>query len=135
MKKSRIRKVLLAGILSIGAMGYVSEEANAQDPKEFKNFKVTYSGGEKFAPYSVRESNTNAVVNLSNDTGTAWITATMKNSEGAYRGGTNVQRGKRTTFEAVNAQVNYKYRLGLKKTNNTGGGEVTIKGSWAASGK
>lgn len=58
----------------------------------------------------------------------------MKNSDGAFRGGTNVQRGKRKTFETVNAKVDYKYKLGLRKTNNTGGGKVTIKGSWSASG-
>lgn len=58
----------------------------------------------------------------------------MKNSDNVYRGGTTVQRGKRATFTAVNAQVGYKYKLGLRKTNNTGGGKVTIKGSWSASG-
>ena len=129
-----MRKILLAGILSLGTIAYVGEATHAQDVKTFSGFNVTYSGAEKFAPYSVREADSKAVVNLSNDTGTAWITATMKNSDGVYRGGTTVQRGKRATFNAVNAQVNYKYRLGLRKTNNTGGGNVTIKGSWAASG-
>ncbi|AOH55982.1 hypothetical protein ABE28_016590 [Peribacillus muralis] len=89
---------------------------------------------EKFAPYSLRKSNTRGVVNLSNDSGSAWITATMKNSDGVYIGGTTVQRGKRATFSAVNCKVGYKYKLGLRKTNNTGGGKVTIKGSWSASG-
>lgn len=58
----------------------------------------------------------------------------MKNSNGVYRGGTTLQRGTRKTFSAVNAKVNYKYKLGLRKTNNTGGGIVTIKGSWSSSG-
>ncbi|MDR1567803.1 MAG: hypothetical protein LBS33_03915 [Streptococcaceae bacterium] len=55
----------------------------------------------------------------------------MKNSEGAFRGGTEVQRGKRAEFATPNAQGGYYYRLGLRKTNNTGGGSVTIKGSWS----
>lgn len=127
-------KFFLVCIISLGMLSYVGEVTHAQEVRTFSGFKVTYSGGEKFAPYSLRKSNTKAVVNLSNDTGTAWITATMKNSDGAFRGRTKVQRGKRKTFETVNAKVDYKYKLGLRKTNNTGGGKVTIKGSWSASG-
>ena len=134
MKMGEKGKFLLIGILTLGILGLSGEETSAQQVKTFKNFTVTYSGAEKFAPYSLRLSNTKAVVNLENDTGTAWITATMKNSKGAYRGGTTLQRGKRKTFSAVNAKVNYKYKLGLRKTNNTGGGKVTIKGSWSSSG-
>ncbi|MBD8007619.1 hypothetical protein [Bacillus norwichensis] len=134
MRTLKKGKLLLVGVLSLGMLGYTGEETYAQEVKTFTNFQVTYSGAEKFTPYSLRKSNTKAVVNLKNDTGTAWITATMKNSEGAYRGGTNVQRGKRATFATKNAKVNYKYKLGLRKTNNTGGGKVTIKGSWSSSG-
>lgn len=55
----------------------------------------------------------------------------MRNSEGAYRGGVNLQRGQRLTFETPSAQAGYAYRLGMRKLNNTGGGSVTIKGSWS----
>lgn len=54
----------------------------------------------------------------------------MKNSDGVYRGGCTVQRGKRAVF-ANTGSAGYAYKLGLKKTNNTGGGSVTIKGSWS----
>ncbi len=50
--------------------------------------------------------------------------------DGASRGVVNVQRGKRQEFETT-AKIGYIYRLGLKKTNNTGGGSVSIKGSWS----
>lgn len=131
MRKS---KLVLTGLLSLGILRYAGTETQAQEVKTFTGYNVTYSGAGKFAPYSLRKSNTRGVVNLSNDSGTAWITATMKNSDGVYRGGTTVQRGKRATFSAVNCKVGYKYKLGLRKTNNTGGGKVTIKGSWSASG-
>lgn len=42
--------------------------------------------------------------------------------------------GERKIFNTVTAKVNEQYRLGLRKTNNTGGERVTIKGSWSSSG-
>lgn len=118
-------------------MGILGQTGNttlaANDAKQFSNFEVTYIGAERFAPYTKRLDATDAVVNLNNDSGTAWINATMKNSLGAYRGGTNVQRGERETFPSVNAEVGIEYQLGLRKSNNTGGASVVIKGSWAAS--
>lgn len=105
---------------------------SAREIASFSNFKVTYSGAEKFAPSCIKAvTGTNGVVNLSNDTGSAWITANMKNMDGEYRGGTNVQRGKRKEFKNKGAAGFY-YKLGLRKTNNTGtNGAVTIKGSWS----
>ncbi len=92
---------------------------------------MTYSGGEKFTSYLFKETTSSqAVLNLSNDTGSAWITGQLRNSDGVSRGVVNVQRGKRETF-STSAQSGHKYRMGLKKTNNTGGGSVTIKGSWS----
>lgn len=70
--------LLLIATLSLSILGYFGEETHAQQVKTFEGFTVTYSGAEKFAPYSLRMSNTKAVVNLSNDTGTAWITAYEK---------------------------------------------------------
>jgi len=129
----KLGKIIASTALGLSLVNAGEHEASAQDIIAFTNFSVSYSGAERYAPFSTRQSNTNAVVNLSNDTGTAWITANMKNSEGAYRGGTTLQRGTRKTFSAVNAQTGYQYKLGLSKTNNTGGGTVTIKGTWSAS--
>lgn len=129
----KLKKVVTVAALGLTLLGTAGGDVLAQQVKSFSGFTVTYSGGEKFAPYSLREDNTKAVVNLSNDTGTAWISANMRNSDNAFRGGTEVQRDTRKEFSTVNASVNYSYKLGLSKTNNTGGGEVTIKGSWAAS--
>ena len=97
---------------------------------EFSNFQVKYSGTERFTSFETKEDTGNGAVNLSNDTGTAWITANMRNSAGDHRGGAKLQRGTRVEFKTPKALPGYTYRLGLKKTNNTGGGVVTIKGSW-----
>ncbi|WP_313538466.1 hypothetical protein [Enterococcus sp.] len=126
MKK--ITGLIVLGLVIIGT----ASEVNARQIGEFSSFKVNYSGSEKFTGYLTKATTgRNGVVNLSNDTGTAWITANMKNSEGAYRGGTTLQRGKRAEFKTSNAVAGYKYRMGMRKTNDTGGGSVTIKGSWS----
>jgi len=127
MKKNGLGLVVLLGFVFIG--GY---QVSAREIGEFSNFKVTYSGGERYTSSLVKAvTKRQGVVNLTNDNGSAWITATMINSIGEYRGSTDVQRGKRSTFDTPKAEANYKYRLGLKKTYNTGGGTVTIRGSWS----
>lgn len=132
MKAISVKRILatVLAMATISSAGVVA--SSARQIGEFENFKVTYSGNEKFTDYLTKAATgRDGVVNLSNDTGTAWITATMKNSDGVYRGGVTLQRGTRETFATTNAQGGYLYRLGLKKTNNTGGGSVTIKGSWS----
>ncbi|MDR2833330.1 MAG: hypothetical protein LBV67_06425 [Streptococcaceae bacterium] len=127
MNKKIAKVLLLSSVLLVGATS-----VGARSIGTFSNFSVTYKGGEKFTSYVTKATTGRAgAVNLSNDTGTAWISANMRNSEGAFRGGTNVQRGKRATFNTPNAQGGYWYRLGMRKTNNTGGGTVTIRGSWS----
>lgn len=127
IKKALVSVLVIATVSSVGAIN-----ASARQIGEFKNFRVTYSGSEKFTDYLTKAvTGRDGVVNLSDDTGTAWITANMKNSDGVYRGGVTLQRGTRATFATTNAEGGYMYRLGLKKTNNTGGGSVTITGSWS----
>ncbi len=132
MKTLNLKKALVS-VLAVGVISSASViTASARQIGEFSNFKVTYSGNEKFTDYLLKfTTGLDGVVNLSDDTGTAWITANMKNSNGVYRGGVTLQRGTRATFATTNAQAGYEYRLGLKKTNNTGGGSVTICGSWS----
>lgn len=129
----KIKKTLALVLTAATMMSCASITASAdRQIGNFSNFKVTYSGAEKFTDYLLKyTTGSRGVVNLSDDTGTAWITATMKNSNGAYRGGVNLQRGTRATFETTNAVAGYNYRLGLRKTNDTGGGTVTITGSWS----
>jgi len=121
--------LLLAMIVTVGG---ITTPVSARGIGEFQNFKVTYSGAEKYTG-EVNKSVTGrkGAVNLSQDTGTAWITVNMRNRDLAFRGGTTVQRGKRATFATPNAQGGFWYKLGMKKTNNTGGGSVTIKGNWS----
>ena len=100
------------------AVFFSSEVAFARQIGYFTNFKVDYSStGQESLTGSRTKAVTNrrGAINLSDDTGSAWITATMRNSNGAYRGRTDVQRGKRATFATPNAEATYNYRLGLKK--------------------
>ncbi|WP_314208181.1 hypothetical protein [Vagococcus salmoninarum] len=125
-------KILIFSLLL--AVFFSSEVAFARQIGYFTNFKVDYSStGQESLTGSRTKAVTNrrGAINLSDDTGSAWITATMRNSNGAYRGRTDVQRGKRATFATPGAEATYNYRLGLKKTNNTGGGTVRITGSWS----
>jgi len=75
-------------------------------------------------------SNGDVVVKLAKDSGDAWITATLRNSDRDVRGTVDLQCGIRKEF-ASTGQAWYYYRLGLKKTNSTGGTSVVLNGSWS----
>lgn len=131
LKRNAKRTGLILGAIVLLLTTLAVPVSAAQNVGTFSNFTVTYSGAEKFTAYRTKcHTNRAGAVNLSNDTGAAWITANMKNSKGEFRGGTTLKRGTRKTFSSSGTE-NYKYRLGLRKTDNTGGGSVTIKGSWA----
>lgn len=130
IKNIKINKAVVATTMAF-ALASCIIPAQARSIGEFSNFKVTYSGGERFTSYETKwKDEGNGVVNLKDDSGVAWITANMKNSDGVYRGGCTLQRGTRKVFETT-GKAGYKYKLGLKKTNNTGGGSVVINGSWS----
>ena len=80
------RKLVSMAVLGLALLG-TSAPVLAREIGEFSNFTVKYSGSEKYTSYVLKEATgRNGVVNLSNDTGTAWITANMRNADGAYRG-------------------------------------------------
>lgn len=112
------------GLLFAGAA-----EADAS-VRSFSNINLTYNGGHKQAGNALTKSTTSksGALNLTNDTGTAWIIGTLRNSEGSARGTVRVQRGKRATFTTT-AQQGYSYRMFVHKENP---GTVTIRGSWTA---
>lgn len=120
---------LIGGIVLSGSMN-----SQARRIGYMNNFTVVYGtsvNDEKFTddlPKAV--SNRDAVVNLENDNGTAWVTVTVRNSNNASRGSTNLQRGTRKEFDCT-GQAYYNYKLGVRKRYNTGGGKVTINGSWS----
>ena len=122
-------------VFTMGSLMFLNLGMNTAQARwigNFSNFQVTYSGGEaptSFVGKSVTDRR--GVVNLNGDTGTAWVTANMRNSAGAFRGGVTLQRNTRRTFATPNAQGGFAYRLGIRKTNNTGGGSVNITGSWS----
>lgn len=70
----------------------ISSVANAsQDIGYFSNFTVTFSGGERVTGERYKQiDNEKAVVNLKEDSGDAWISATLRNSDGAARGSTEL---------------------------------------------
>lgn len=120
----------LASLFILSSIGGIF--VDARQIGQFSNFEVTYSGGERYTSYLIKQTSKNtAVVNLSNDSGSAWIAARMVNSENKARGYLEVQRGKRGVMTTSGAKPGYSYRLGLKKARNTGGGRVVIKGSWS----
>lgn len=89
------------------------------------------STSEKYTDYEPKAADDrDAVVNLQEDSGTAWVTCTVRNLDNAYRGSTDLQRGTRKQF-ACTGKAYYYYKLGVRKKNNTGGGKVTINGSWS----
>ena len=126
MKK---RAICLLCTLGVGMLSCGFGSAKKVD--SFNEFQVTYSGGERYTDYVEKDvTNRDGVVNLNRDSGSAWVTANMKDEEGNYYGGVTLQRGTRKTF-ASNGRKGQNYHLGIRKTNNTGGGTVKINGSWS----
>ncbi|HEX6593990.1 MAG TPA: hypothetical protein VF095_05310 [Bacillota bacterium] len=118
----------IAVLLMVIGLFVGASSTDARQVGQFSKFKLTYNGGEKYTRYLTKSvTNRAGVLNLSNDTGSAWITGHMRNSNGKSRGSVQVQRGKRATFSNTGT-ANYLYRMGLSKTNP---GTVTIKGSWS----
>ena len=138
MKKRKIseflRKVSVCVLLAAGVILYSNENAQARRIGYMNKFTVYYGTGvndEKFTDEQPKAvTNRDAVVNLADDSGTAWVTCTVRNSNNESRGSTNLQRGTRKEF-ACTGQAYYNYKLGVRKTYDTGGGKVTINGSWS----
>lgn len=127
-------KKMLGAVMALSlvmSMSISSVASATQDIGYLSKFTVTFSGGEKLTEERVKTiSNGDAVVNLSDSSGSAWISATLRNSDGAARGGVDLQCGKRQEFTST-GQAWYYYRLGLRKTNTTGGSSIVINGSWS----
>ncbi|MFZ3591819.1 hypothetical protein ACOI1C_22055 [Bacillus sp. DJP31] len=129
--KKKSGKVLAALILASVVGG--TSIAGAQQVGSVNAYDVTYQGKEVYTGYVGKDYNNGyGVVNLSNDTGTAYITATMGNSAGASRGIAAAQRGERVEF-ANTGSAGYVYRLGLVKTNS--GTPVRVVGTWSPDNK
>lgn len=126
MKMNKLAKTVGA-LLIAGVIGGTS--IASADVGQVNAYDVTYQGKEVYTGY-VKKAKTvkKGAVNLKNDSGTAYITATMRNSEGKSRGVAYAQRGKRVEFDNTGS-VNYVYRLGLVKTN--AGSPVRVVGTWS----
>lgn len=141
MKKKEFKKrTCLRGIMVLTltlAGGLVlsgSFNAKARQIGYLNSFTVVYGtsvSSEKFTdPLTKAVTNRDAVVNLADDSGTAWVTVTVRNSNNESRGSTNLQRGQRKEFDCTGT-AGYNYKLGVRKRYNTGGGKVTINGTWS----
>lgn len=127
MKKQS--KVIIAAALSITLLG--GSFASAKSVGKLNSFKASYLGDEHFTG-SIEKNVTNrkAVINLCRDSGTAWVTANMKDKSGNYYGSVTLQRGTKGYIKNDGVRGK-KYRLGIRKTNDTGSGVVDINGAWS----
>lgn len=129
--KKKSAKVL-GTLLVAGAIGGTSI-AGAAQVGNINAYDVTYQGKQVYTSYVKKMyDNGKGAVNLKEDSGTAYITATMRNSEGDSRGICAAQRGERVEFPNTGS-ANYNYRLGLVKTN--AGDPVRVVGTWSPDNK
>ncbi|GEM_PF-6853144 len=117
----------LTGLMIAGAIGTCSY-ASAKTGS-INAFDVTYQGPTVYTGKATQATTKQVgYIDLTNDSGTAYITSTMYNSEGAYRGQTTAQRGKKVDLKHTGTQW-YEYKLGLVKTNP--GNPVRVVGTWS----
>lgn len=131
--RKKINKTV--GVLAMSSLLLVGggNSVGAKEIGRFSGFNVTFSGVEKTTNDQEKHvTGRDAVVNLDNDTGSAWILVNMRKNTGELRGSTEVQRGKKEYIRLGNdSKKGQRFYLGMKKKHNTGGGNVTIKGRWS----
>ena len=134
MKKFKKIVAVLLAVATVAVIGSgMIAQAQEREKDYFDGFKVTYSslGTERYTKSLTKlVTNRNAVVNLEKDNTSNWIMATVRNSDNASRGSVYIKEGTRKTF-ACSGTRNYKYKLGLKKTNSSGGTTAYLYGSWS----
>ncbi len=127
---NKLLVLAMAGTIGMGSSGLI---ASARNIGCLDNYTVYYSQDTLTEPVQKTSSKQETVVNLRPDGGEAWITFRMKNNNGGGSyGAVALQRGTRASMSTVGAEQNKKYRLNMRKTYNTGGGQVTIvSGTWS----
>lgn len=120
----------MAGVVSFGSFGSTAAARNIGD---LDGYTVYYGKTTLTTKVKKTTSKQETVVNLRNDSGCAWITFRMKNKNGGGNyGAVALQRGTRASMSTAGAEKDESYKLGMSKTYNTGGGEVTIvEGTWS----
>lgn len=120
----------MAGVISFGSFG---STASARNFGDLDGYTVYYDKNTFSSKVKKTTDNQETVINLKNDSGCAWITFRMKNKNGGGTyGAVALQRGTRASMSTSGAESGEKYKLGMSKTYNTGGGEVTIvEGTWS----
>ena len=130
--KKCIAFVLCALMFVLSSNMMVSQARYIDDFEDFVVYYETTTVGEKYTRYLLKTRDLEyAVLNLTPTTANGkYITAIMRNDEGAARGSVNMKVGTRSQF-ATTGQAGYRYRLGIRKTYNSDGLAATLYGSWS----
>lgn len=130
---TKLNLVLATAMATIIGLGTIGNPTYAKQVGQLDELTIRY--GQINQTYAVKKDSNvqQAVINLSKDNGSAWITCYMKSCQtGNTVGSVSLQRGSRVIFSTTDASANKSYKLGLTKTYNTGGGSVSIlHGTWS----
>ncbi len=120
----------MAGVVSFGSFG---STASARNIGDLDGYTVYYDKTTLTTKLKKTTAKQETVINLKNDSGSAWITFRMRNANGGGNYGTvALQRGSRAIMCTSGAAKDENYKLGMSKTYDTGGGQVTIvEGTWS----
>lgn len=128
--KNIVNKAMAVAI-SIAMVAPSGTIVNARNIGNLNNTTCTYDNWTSSSAITKVYDNEQAVVNLSSDSGSAWIKCRMVDKNNNVAGSVCLQRGTRVSFDVI-GKKNSAYKLSMKKLYNTGGGKVTIiNGSWS----
>jgi len=122
------KKMITVGILSVFAVGMFQPAAEARNIGRI-NTSINATGEVRTQLHGKVNDTKRGVVNLTEGTNSAWVTASMRNSNNEYRGGVTLRGNERREFAQTSvAAKGFLYKLGLRKTD---AGSMTVKGSWS----
>jgi len=129
---NRMVKTIASLLTCSVIMGNVGISASARQIREFSNISASVGTERKVSSVPLTKSgSTDAVFNYSGGSASgdnSMVTATVRNSNKAYRGSCSAIRGIRKTFTTT-ATAGYEYDLYLTKTYS--GSSILVTGSWS----
>lgn len=136
MKKKLMKATGVLGMAStILITGLATDKVYAGKDVGYYGYETPYVisyGGDRHTSYRMKyNAGANGVVNMNQDTGSAWVQHDMKDERGAIVAPRfYAQRGTRVTFRTGKAKIEELYRLSISKRYPTGV-PVAIKGRWS----
>ena len=128
----KIKKTIASLLICGAVMGSMGVTASARYIREFANISAVVGTDTKVSNNPLMKcGSTNAVFNYSggNSSGdSSLVTATIRNSDNAYRGSCSADKGERKVF-STSASINYYYDLYVSKTYS--GSSILVSGSWS----